>query len=71
MTGLLSRLPDDIEVPQKLVSCAKKLDKHYIPSRYPSGFESGIPADYYTEEKAGEAVENAKGIVGFREGLLC
>jgi HEPN domain-containing protein len=35
-----------------LVIRAKALDKHYIPARYPNGFASGAPMDYYTTDDA-------------------
>ena len=44
---------------------AKILDKHYLPARYPNGFESGAPTDYYTRAEAEAAVEMAGEIVGF------
>jgi len=47
------------------------LDKHYIPTRYPNGFDSGAPGDYYTKADAQQAIENAKQIVEFCEGCVC
>ena len=70
VTQLLGRLPEEINVSEELFNSAKKLDKHYIPSRYPNGFESGIPADYYTADEAQEAINNAERIIKFCEGIL-
>lgn len=53
-----------------MLNKAKVLDKHYIPSRYPNGFDSGAPLDYYTEEEAKQAIEYAQTILKFCEGLL-
>ena len=53
-----------------LLAKAKALDKHYIPARYPNGFESGAPMDFYTSEDAGKAIEDAEGIVTRCESLL-
>lgn len=44
---------------------AKALDKLYIPTRYPSGLESGAPADSYTADEAARAIDHAKDIIGF------
>ena len=41
------------------------LDKHYIPTRYPNGFDSGAPTDFYTEEEAQTAVRHAEAILEF------
>ena len=68
---LLSELNKKTTVSQDILNAAKALDKHYIPARYPNGFDSGIPGDYYTEKDAQEAIANAKEITEFCEGLLC
>jgi HEPN domain-containing protein len=56
--------------PGDLVRRAKSLDKHYVPTRYPNGFSSGAPMDFYTEEEAGKAVADADAIVRWCQGLL-
>lgn len=43
MTNLLTKLPESYRPGEELVECAKSLDKHYIPTRYPNGFEQGAP----------------------------
>lgn len=68
--ALLRALVDKVEVPLNLLESAKVLDKHYIPTRYPNGFERGIPADYYTKKEAQEAIGNAREIIEFCQGLL-
>lgn len=42
-----------------LVERAKKLDGYYIPTRYPNGWVSGSPFEYYTKAQASEAVRLA------------
>ncbi len=68
---LLTGLPPDAGVPRSLVEKAKILDKHYIPARYPNGFERGAPVDYYTAGEAqasagmaGEIIEFCKDRIG-------
>jgi len=68
--GLLKALNEKVVVGEDIIEAAKTLDKHYIPTRYPNGFDSGTPADYYTKKDALEAVNNAERIIGFCEGLL-
>jgi len=48
-----------------LVEKAKVLDKHYVPTRYPNGFPSGAPTDFYTLPEATEAIRIAEEIVEF------
>ena len=50
-------------MPPELIS--KILDRHYIPSRYPNGFDSGAPEDYFTKDDALEAISIAENFMGF------
>lgn len=51
----------------KLLKAGRTLDRYYIPTRYPNGFPSGAPMDYYDEPTAQEAVELAASIIRFVE----
>jgi HEPN domain-containing protein len=59
-----------LSIPAALIDKAKVLDKHYIPARYPNGFENGSPCDFYTEAEAREAIALAEEILGFCENNL-
>lgn len=66
VTKLLKELPEDkVSVPEKLLEKSMYLDKLYIPTRYPNGFDSGVPADYYTVREAKEAIRYAADILSF------
>jgi HEPN domain-containing protein len=66
LTALIGNLPDDVAQPSEtLVNYARMLDKHYIPARYPNGFASGAPTDFYTKEEARSAIHNAEAILEF------
>jgi len=67
---LLANLPAPIKVPKALLEQAKKLDKHYIPARYPNGFETGAPTDFYTKDEAEAAIRMAGEILEFCKGCL-
>jgi HEPN domain-containing protein len=58
----LKKLPNKFKVEDELINAAKNLDKHYVTSRYPNGFASGAPEDYYIANDAKEAVKNAEKI---------
>ncbi len=62
---LLAHLSDLVAVPPELIEKAKVLDKHYIPARYPNGFEAGAPTDFYTRGEAETAIVLAGEIVEF------
>ncbi len=70
ITALLNQLPDESKPTNELINRAKELDKHYIPTRYPNGFDSGAPLDYYIDNEAKRAIENANAILTFCEGHL-
>jgi HEPN domain-containing protein len=53
------------EAPRDLIEKAQLLDAYYIPSRYPNGFPSGKPADYFNETKASEALDAAEAVLRF------
>ncbi|MBC7227942.1 MAG: HEPN domain-containing protein [Thermoflexales bacterium] len=62
---LLERLPLEEEVRQELIECARILDRFYIPTRYPNGFDYGKPADYYTVADSQQAIGCAERILRF------
>ena len=67
---MLNILMDKIKVPKNMIDDAKLLDMYYIPTRYPNGFPSGKPADYFTERHAREAINAADRIIRFCEGYM-
>jgi HEPN domain-containing protein len=65
ITRLLKDLSQREAVPDDLGQAARRLDKHYIPTRYPNGFDAGAPRDYYTAEEARQAIADAQRIYDF------
>lgn len=65
VSELLQALPDGAKPETELIDRAKSLDRHYIPTRYPNGFERGAPVDFYTAKDAREAIADAEAIVEF------
>jgi HEPN domain-containing protein len=70
VTMLLTNLPQTRRPPETLVERAKALDKHYITTRYPNGFERGAPLDYYTRPEAERSIQDARVIIDFCENTL-
>jgi len=52
-----------VVAPADLIDDGKILDQYYVPTRYPNGFESGAPMDFYTKEQAHDAVRRAEKII--------
>ncbi|MBI2822451.1 MAG: HEPN domain-containing protein [Acidobacteria bacterium] len=66
---LCQALADEVPLLQGMVEAAKRLDRHYIPSRYPNGFASGAPLDFYVDRDAETAINDADQILRFCESL--
>jgi HEPN domain-containing protein len=66
LTVLIGNLPKSIVQPSEtLINYAKILDKYYIPTRYPNGYETGAPVDYYTNIEAMNAIQQAEAIIAY------
>ncbi len=65
LSVLLANLPAGRGPDPALLDRAKALDKHYIPTRYPNGFERGAPVDFYTRGEAERAIADAEAILEF------
>ncbi len=63
VSTLLRRLPRRERPDARMISGAKLLDRHYIPTRYPNSHPQGAPMDYYTKRDALEAVRIAESIL--------
>ena len=71
---LTTRLAESTQVPggvsPAVLDAARRLDKHYIPSRYPNGFAEGHPGQLYTRGEAEQAIADAEAIIEFCRGHL-
>lgn len=65
VTALLGLLVSEAEAGPELIECAKTLDKHYIPARYPNGFDAGAPTDFYTKKDSDDAIPCAERLISF------
>lgn len=53
------------------VASAKKLDRYYIPTRYPNGLPGGVPSRYFDDpEETEEAMKSAKSVIDLIERKL-
>jgi HEPN domain-containing protein len=62
---LLEGIDSRTTVPEELRRAGRQLDRMYIPTRYPNGFDQGIPGDYFALEDAQAAIEDAHAILEF------
>jgi HEPN domain-containing protein len=64
-TGLAEALPAASGASPDVLDAARRLDKHYIPARYPNGFAAGYPGKLYTKGEAEQAIADASTITDF------
>ncbi len=55
---------------RELLSYARELDRHYIPSRYPNAHPAGTPHEAYDEETSRRALEASRKIIDFVKGVI-
>lgn len=65
VTEMLRQLPAAVAVPAKLLEGAQELDKVYVAARYPNGFASGTPSEYFNSKNSRELLEYAREIVAW------
>jgi HEPN domain-containing protein len=54
----------------ELTKVCMRLDRHYIPTRYPDAFAQGAPSDHFSDDDAKGALEDAAAVLAFaREAL--
>ncbi len=70
LTEITNILAQKIKIPPEIKENAQMLDLFYIASRYPNGFPSGKPADYFTEKQAKEAIGAADNIREFSQSHI-
>lgn len=67
---LLSRVEEHVSATEEVRRACVKLDKFYIPTRYPTAFPSGAPSDHYHDFEAEEAVGDAKKVLSFARKVV-
>jgi HEPN domain-containing protein len=71
VTRLVAEFPDPAaaETMRRILDAARRLDKLYVPTRYPNGLPDLIPAEVYTGTEAREAMDAAATILHTVAGL--
>ncbi len=54
-----------ITVPTPLLEAAQRLDRLYIPSRYPNAHPTGSPFEFYNATDAQQAIADARQVLDF------
>ncbi len=67
---LVQHIEQLIRVPEAVRLAAARLNRFYIPTRYPDAFDRGAPVDQYFEPDARQAMEDAREIQRFAERAI-
>lgn len=59
-----------MDIDERIMTYARELDRHYIPSRYPNAFPSGTPHEAYDNIISKRALNAAKEIIKFVEDIF-
>lgn len=70
VTDLLSGLNEKTNVSPEISEKAKRLDRFYIPARYPNGWAKGFPGEYLTRKDAQDAISDSEEVLRFCQGIL-
>jgi HEPN domain-containing protein len=70
LNTLLRAIEPQITIPAGLRTSGARLNRYYIPARYPDAFPQGAPAEQYFESDAREALNDAEGLYQFAEGVI-
>lgn len=65
ITDVLQQMGPKASPPEAVLDAARELDQVYITARYPNGFASGAPADYFTEKTSRRLIDRAQTILEF------
>ncbi|MGP3666803.1 MAG: HEPN domain-containing protein [Candidatus Bathyarchaeota archaeon] len=55
---------------EEIMQCARELDRHYIPSRYPNAHPSGTPHEAYDDETSLRAIKCAEIVVEYARKII-
>jgi len=70
VTMLLKSLEKFEPISSRLFTEARKLDRHYISSRYPDSYDTGTPSDYYDGNLASSAIKSAEDVLKKAKKIL-
>jgi len=58
-----------VSVSEEMIDGARKLDRYYIIARYPNGFDTGVPHDYFGDKDSEDAIGSAKILIQWCNSL--
>jgi HEPN domain-containing protein len=66
----VSLLLEAFDPPDDILDAARRLDRHYIGTRYPTAYAAGAPGDLYTRLDGEQALADCEGILAWARRRL-
>ena len=63
LIALVKEVSNFTQIPKKIETACRILNRYYIPTRYPNAFPSGAPIHMFNEDDAREALRHAEGVM--------
>lgn len=67
---LLAVVTEHADVDDPVQEACARLNRFYIPTRYPDAFDQGAPADQFFESDGTQALDDAKEVVQFATDVV-
>jgi len=67
---LLDALAVYADIPSGVREACARLNRFYIPTRYPNAFDRGAPVDQFLESDARQALQDAAEVIRFAESFI-
>ncbi len=70
LNTLIQEVEQHRQVNQAVINACIRLNRFYIPTRYPDAFASGVPAEQYFDQDANQAVQDAEEVIRFARTIV-
>ena len=70
LNTLIQEVEQHLQVNQAVINACIRLNRFYIPTRYPDAFASGVPAEQYFDQDANQAVQDADEVLRFARTII-
>ena len=70
LNTLIQQIEQHLQVDQAVTNACIRLNRFYIPTRYPDAFASGVPAEQYFNQDANQAVQDAEEVLHFARAII-
>lgn len=67
---LVRALSKHVAIPPAVLDACTRLNRHYVPTRYPVGTSSGAPVDQYGASDSSQALTDAREVIGLVRSVV-